>query len=151
MIKPALITAAALVSLLLQARLTPFGIPLALTVVVAYYAGVRFGSGRGLLAGSCLGLLEDSLLGGIVGPNLLAKGVIGFFASLVSGGLFQWTPLLGIVAMAIATLIEGLIVLLATIAYGSLPAPVPAAVGAIVLQSLINAPAGYFIRPEGAE
>lgn len=68
-------------ALLLQGRVSVLGVVPNLTVLLAFYAGIRYGANRGLLAGLLIGFVEDSLSHTLIGPNMLAKGLVGYTAA----------------------------------------------------------------------
>lgn len=138
-------------SFLIQTRLSVFGISPALTVAVVYYLGIRSSPSKGIFLGSLIGVIEDSISGGILGPNLLAKGMVGYFSSFISGILFRWTPLLGIMSLFILTVIDGLIVSLSRAIYETMPAAPYVIIYTILLRGLINSIIGVFIKPKNAD
>jgi rod shape-determining protein MreD len=139
-------------ALFLQTRITILGVHPNLTVILAFYAGIRYSETRGLMSGAFLGTLEDIATRSIIGPNLLGKGVVGYSSAfLISGGLFRWTPLLGIVAISLLTLVDNSVVFLSESLFDAMPAEPGSAVYIALMQSLLNAPAGLLIRPRHAE
>lgn len=123
-----------------------------LTALLAFYAGIRFGETKGLLMGVLIGALEDSLSTSIIGPNVLSKGMVGFSASFfISRGFLMWTPFLGIIAVALLTFLDNSMVFLARSVFDRAPAALSSFLFVSVMQSLLNAPAGAFIRPEHAD
>lgn len=136
-------------SLFLQGKVSILGVSPDLTALLAYYAGIRYGETKGLLLGGFIGALQDSISLSILGPNLLAKGIIGFSASFfISGGFFRWTPLFGIIAISLFTFVDNSIVFLSKSLFDKAPAALSTALFVSVMQSLLNAPAGMFIRPK---
>jgi rod shape-determining protein MreD len=135
-------------SFFMQARISVVGIAPDLTVVLAYYAGIKYGQTRGLLSGVLIGTLEDGLSSSIIGPNLVGKGVVGFFSAFfISGGVFRWTPLFGIIALFFFTFIDNAVVFSARTLFDKMPATPSAAFFLTVMQSVLNALAGMLIRP----
>jgi rod shape-determining protein MreD len=123
-----------------------------LTVLLAFYAGIRYGAHKGLLAGLLIGFLEDSLSDSLVGPNMLAKGLVGYAAAFfVTGGFFRWTPLLGIISVSALTLAGNIVTVLSKTLFDKMPGSVASIVFISVMQALLNAPAGAFMRPEHAD
>ena len=119
-----------------------------LTVVLAYYAGVKMREVKGLFLGSFIGLMEDSLTGILLGPNLLSKGLVGYFACFLYNRFFLWTPLLGIMNVFVFTLADGLIVYITQSIFIKSPVALSTALLVISLQALLNAPLGLFIKPK---
>jgi len=138
-------------ALVLQTTVTIHGFSPALTTLVAYYVGISSGAAKGTLFGSLLGMAEDSISGGMIGPNLLGKGMIGLFSSFLSGGPFRWSPLLGTLALFILTVLEGVLVFIVKGVYEAPPAPPGRAALILVLQGALNACAGVLIKPGGAD
>lgn len=149
--KSACLLIAVVISLVVQARVSLFGVSPALTVAVVYYIGVRHGSLKGILLGSLVGLVEDSISGCLLGPNILAKGFVGYSASFVSLSLFRWTPLLGMTGIFVLTIIDGIIVLLFKALYETAPAVFYGTIPAIFFRGLMNSIFGVFIKPKNAD
>lgn len=143
---------AILLTLFLQARISVLGISPDLPALLAFYAGIRFGETRGLLIGSVIGGAEDILGLAIIGPNLLGKGLVGYFAaSFISGGWLRWTPLLGIITVFILTTLDNAVVFTARSLFDVRPAPTNVFFLLTTMQSLLNAAAGPFLRPRHAD
>jgi rod shape-determining protein MreD len=143
---------AVFLSFFLQGRISVLGISPDLTVLIVYYAGIRYGETKGLLAGMVIGALEDSLSSSIIGPNLLSKGIIGFSSSFfVSGGVLRWTPFLGLLAVSFLTVVDNAMVFLAQSIFDKMPAAPASALLIAIMQSILNATAGIFIRPKHAD
>ncbi|MEJ2182768.1 MAG: rod shape-determining protein MreD [Nitrospirota bacterium] len=135
------------VALILESRVRVSGIGPNLTVLFVIYAGLRGGPLRGLTAGAGLGFLTDVLSAGMLGPDILAKGTVGYLSAFLGRGVFTWTPLLGLVGFFVLTFLDG------TLSYGLTAAFERAALGAThaavisFWQALLVAPAGLFMRP----
>jgi len=142
---------AATASLVLQTTVTFHGLSPALTTLLAYYVGLSSGAAKGTLFGSLLGTVEDSIGGGMIGPNLLGKGIVGLFSSFLSGGPFQWSPLLGTVYAFVLTVMDGAVVFIVKGVYETFPAPPARAALILALQGVLNACAGALIKPPGAD
>lgn len=52
-----------------------------LVIIAAVFLGFAFSKGKSVAAGSCLGLIQDTLSGGIIGMNMLSKGLAGYCAA----------------------------------------------------------------------
>lgn len=116
------------------------------TVILACFAGIREGEGKGLLLGSLIGIIEDSLSGNLLGPHLLSKGLTGYFSAFLYSKIFVWTPLLGILTAVVFTMAESFAVYTARSVFGTMPSGFGAAAFVIAMQSLFNAPLGIFLR-----
>ncbi len=144
--------AAVFLVFLLQGRTSLLGVVPNLTVLLTYYAGIRYGENRGLMAGVLIGYLEDSLSYSIIGPNLLSKALIGFFSAFfVTGGFFRWTIMLGIVAVSSLTIADNMMVFLLRGVFDKMPLRVTDFLFITVMQALMNGPAGIFLRPKNVD
>ena len=122
-------------------------IRLNLTVVFVYYIGLKYGPTRGLLFGASLGIVADSLTGGIIGPNLLGKAIAGYFAAFLKGGMFIWTPLLGFIGLLALTFLDGAVSFFSAQIFMEPPTMMSNALTIMFWQGAINAIAGLFIKP----
>ncbi|MBI4684559.1 MAG: rod shape-determining protein MreD [Nitrospirae bacterium] len=133
---------------LLESKISVFGARPNLTVAIAYYLGLKNGEGKGLIFGAMIGIIGDSLSGGVIGPNMLGKGLAGFFAALMSGSFFRWTPLLGIIGIASLTVFDGIIVFVSRAVFEHMPTSVPNAIFITLISAAINSVSGAFIKPK---
>ena len=140
-----------ILAFLLQIKISILGVSPDLTAAVAYYFGITGGSTKGVLFGSLIGAIEDSVGGSILGPNLLGKGLVGFFSSFMSGSPLRWTPLLGIVSLAILTLMDGSIILLSRAIFDTMPTSLSSGILTLLGQGLFNGVMGTFIRPRNVD
>lgn len=122
-------------------------IRLNLTVIFIYYIGLKYGPTRGLLFGTSLGIVADSVAGGIMGPNLLGKAVAGYFAAFLKSGMFIWTPLLGFVSLLALTFVDGAVSFFSTQIFVEPPTTISNAFIIMFWQGAINSIAGLFIKP----
>lgn len=137
---------------LLQSSVSLLAVSPNLTILLVYFIGIRYGRTTGLLSGVLIGALEDSLSSAMLGPNMLAKGMAGFLsASFISGNFLIWTPLLGAIAAAFLTFTGNTVVFLSLTLFDKLPTHPSTALFAATMQSLMNAPAGIFMRPKNAD
>jgi len=141
-------TAILLCAFVLQGSISFFDISPNLTVILACYAGIRKQEVKGMLIGSVIGMIEDSLSGAFLGPHLLSKGLIGYLSSLTYSRFFIWTPLLGMITLFVLTFIDGLIIFASRSIFDRMPAGFLVALFMIVIQSLLNAPFGFILRPK---
>lgn len=139
---------AALAALFVESRLRVFGIAPNLTVIVAYYMGLRYGAHHGVLVGAGLGVLKDGAIGGIVGPSTLSMSTVGLLASHLRGGLLMWNPLLGMLALGFLTGLDGLLSYACLSIFQQPRAELAAAALALFWQAAANAPLGFIIRPD---
>jgi len=137
-----------LFAFVLQGSISFFDISPNLTVILACYAGIKKREVKGMLIGSVIGMIEDSLSGAFLGPHLLSKGLIGYLSSLTYSRFFIWTPLLGIITMSVLTFIDGLIIFASRSIFDRMPAGFLVALFMIVIQALLNAPFGFILRPK---
>lgn len=149
--KTVLFILAVIMAFVIQSKVTIFGIPPSLTVTVPYYVGLRNGPRKGILTGSLIGMIEDSLSGNILGPHLLGKGIVGFSGSFFSGSLFRWTPILGMIGLFSLTILDGLTVLIIKMIFNIQLIPTSRFITTVLFQGIMNMVAGVFLRPENAE
>lgn len=136
-----------LLAFFLESRVTVFGAPPNLTAAAAYFFGFRNGGTKGLLFGSLIGLLSDSLSGNLLGPGMLGKGLVGFSASFLSGSYFRWTPFLGVFGIFALSACDGVIEFSAIAAFKNAPTTFANAFSIILISSAVNAVFGLFMRP----
>ncbi len=134
-----------------HSQVSLWGVAPNLTIVLAYAVGLHSGSTKGLLLGSAVGIVEDSVSGNILGPNLLGKGMTGYLASFSSGSLFRWTPLLGVLFLFALTLMDGGIVFISRTIFETSPTSLSRAVFTLLMQGVLNAGIGFFVRPHNVE
>jgi len=135
----------------IEERISIFHVAPNFAALLVYYAGIRKGELEGLFLGSIVGTVEDSLSGTFLGPNLLSKGIIGFFSSFMSGSFFRWTPLLGAIGIGVLTMVDNTIVFTTRSFFDRMPTGFKAAAFKIVIQSLINIPLGLFLKPKNIQ
>ena len=97
-----------------------------------------------------MGIVEDSLSGAFIGPNLLSKGLVGYMSSFLYQKFFVWSPLLGTISVAMFTFADSLTVFFLRSIFDRMPVSAGAALLIIVVQSLLNAPFGLFLKPRKA-
>ncbi len=136
---------------LLESRISIFGAQPDLAAAIAYYFGLKNGETKGMLFGSFVGLIGDSLSGGILGPNILGKGMVGFFSAFMSGSFFRWTPVLGVIGISLLTALNGIIVFLSKTLFEHMPTSIPSAISIIFTAALINSLFGIFMRPQNEQ
>ena len=132
----------------MKERISLFDVVPNFTAFLVYYAGMRKGELEGMFFGSLIGFVEDSLSGAFLGPNLLSKGIVGYFSSFISGSFFRWTPLLGTIGISVLTLVDNALVFASRSFFDRMPASMKAAVIVTIIQSLVNAPLGLFLKPK---
>lgn len=136
-----------LLTIIIQARVSLFDVQPSFTSALAYYAGIRKGELRGIFFGSLIGTIEDSLSATFLGPNLLSKGLVGYFSSFIYSGFFRWTPFLGIIAILFLTAMDSTVVFVLRSIFDKTPVDIKVAVFVVTIQSIINAPLGIFLKP----
>jgi len=149
--KALLVTISVIASLVIQSQISIFGVTPNMTVVVAYYLGIKSGAIKGMALGSIIGIIEDSVSGGILGPNLMGKGMVGFLGSFSAGSLFMWTPLLGLISIFVLTVLDGGVVYLSRSIFGTAPGSLSWVVFTLVAQGFLNAGLGNLIKPHNVD
>lgn len=148
--KPVCLLLSVLLSFILKTNVSVFDVSLNLTVAVVYFVGINSGTTRGVLIGSAVGIIEDSIAGGMLGPHLLGKGLVGFFSSMLLGRFVRWTPLLGFLGLFFIAILDGLIVYLVRFVYEPMPSSFLRVALIILMQGLMNSVFGFFLRPKNA-
>lgn len=132
-----------------QGSITLLDVTPNLTVILVYYLGIKQKEVKGMFLGALIGLIEDILsYNNFVGPNFLSKGLIGSLSSTIANKIFIWTPILGIISILIFTLIDSFIVFSSKSLFYVIPTKISTALFISLIQSLINAPFGIFIKPK---
>jgi len=134
-----------------EERISIFHVAPNLTVALVYYMGIRKGEFEGLLLGSVIGTIEDSLSGAFLGPNLFSKGMVGYFSSFMFGSFFRWTPLLGAISIGLLTAVANTIAFATRSFFDHMPTSMKAATCIIIIQSFINVPIGLFLSPKNMQ
>ncbi len=150
---------------LAQTQIVIFNMPLNLAVVIVYAFGIKSlekaktdkYSGKyssiGLeiksaAFGACVGLLEDIIAGGILGPAFLSKGIIGLLTIVIFTDIvFKWTPLIGIIVMTILTIFDNIIVTGLQMLFAGTSISYFKVLQILFVQALINIPFGIIFRP----
>jgi rod shape-determining protein MreD len=135
----------------IEERISIFHVAPNFTALLVYYVGIRKGGTEGLFLGSIIGTIQDSLSSALLGPNLLSKGIVGYFSSFMSGSFFRWTPLLGAIGIGVLTIVDDTIVFVTRSFFDRMPTGIKAAAFKIIIQSLINVPIGLFLRPKNIQ
>lgn len=138
-------------ALVIKSQISLFGVTPNMTAVAAYYLGIKSGASRGLVFGSIIGIIEDSLGGNMLGPNLLGKGMVGFLASFSAGNLFRWTPLLGMITIFVLTVMDGAVGFISRNIFGTSPGPLSTGMLTLLVQGLLNLGIGIFIKPRNVD
>ena len=137
-----------LLTVLVQGSVFLIHIKLNLTVILVCYIGMKRGEIPGMFFGALIGLIEDIITGGLLGPNILSKGLIGYLSSSLYRKLFIWTPLVGAINIFSLTFLDSSIVFILRSIFDKIPVDIGTALFIIMVQSLVNAPLGIFIKPK---
>lgn len=148
--KPVFMLLSVILSFIIQTNASVFGISLNLAAAAVYFISINTGTAKGVLTGSVIGMIEDSIAGGMLGPHFLGKGIAGFLSSLLLGSFVRWTPLLGFIGLFFITVIDSLIGLLARSVYEPMPASFLRVIMILSVQGLVNSSMGFFLRPKNA-
>lgn len=137
-----------LLTFLIQGSISFLHIKLNLTVILVCYIGIRKGEIKGMLFGALIGILEDSLSGIFIGPNLLSKGIIGYLSSSLSRRIFIWTPFLGVINIFFLTFLDCTIIFILRSVFDKMPVSLGTALFILLIKSMVNAPLGIFLKPK---
>lgn len=136
-------------SFVIEAKVQIFGIRPAMTALLVYSIGLRNGPLKGLAFGASIGIISDSLSGGMLGPNLLGKGMAGYLSATFTGILFfRWTPLVGILGVAAITFLDRAVSFVSISIFEQMPSGIPYALYVMLGQAGLNSIAGLFIKPK---
>lgn len=152
----------AIMAFIVQTQLSFLHNSLNLTIVVVYLFGLRnldrvpergYFSSRSEIEttafGALTGLAEDILMGSLIGPGFLSKGLTGFFTSVIfSDVVFRWTRIWGAAAIAVFTLLDGVILIGARSMFSDLNINSPHVLQSIIVQILLNIPFGIILKPK---
>ena len=86
-----------------------WGVTPDLILVWVVYCGVRFSRAGGIGAGIALGLIQDSLSGGLLGVNTLSKGLIAYFFSTLKDKFFVEGVIPIGIFLILSSLFDGLV------------------------------------------
>lgn len=152
----------AAVAFLMQTQFSSMHVPVNITVILVYSFGLKnlervstreyFGSKteiQSTLFGATIGLIEDALLGSVIGPNLLGKGLIGFITPVIFADVvFRWTPFWGMMVAIAFTLLDGVIVIGSRAVFSDLNINFVQAFLNVLIQAVINIPFGMLLKPK---
>ena len=114
-----------------------------LVLVVVIYLSLRSGPTAGMLTGTVAGLMQDSLMTGIVGVGSLGKTLVGYLAGTVGRAFIVTQPVPRFLVFFAATLLEMTVITGLRAVVNPAPASVP--VGAVVAQAFGNALVGVVL------
>lgn len=126
-----------------------FDLPL---LVVIYY-GITRGPAGALLAGTGAGLLQDSLMGTLLGVSALSQAMVGYLVGVL-GLRFALAPLMSrILVLAAATVLASSIEVgtLAVMGRNLSYSPFPALLGTVLGNCLVGAPIMTMLRRESPQ
>jgi hypothetical protein len=148
-----------------QMQFALFNVPLNLVLVIVYAFGLKTleksktdksfskysGAGSEIKSaafGASVGLLEDIIAGGILGPAFLSKGIIGFLTIVIFTDIvFRWTPLIGIIAIITLTVLDGIIVTGLHVLFAGISINYLKELLILFMQAILNIPFGIIFRP----
>jgi hypothetical protein len=148
---------------LVQTQISFFGIPLNLTLAAVYIFGLKnlprqtIGSGymgigpelKTTLLGASVGLAEDIISGSIIGPAFFSKGMIGLASVIIFNDvLFRWTPFWGGIVIAIFTVVDGAVITVMKMVFGSLHINPVNLLLHLLVQAAVNIPFGMIFKPK---
>lgn len=98
-----------------------FGVlPDLVLILVVCYALLK-GATEGAIVGFFCGLLADVFTGSLLGVNALSKMLIGYLVGLTEEKVFKENPWVAVVALAITTIFDNLLLFLCYKAFAVLP------------------------------
>jgi|GEM_PF-4414432 rod shape-determining protein MreD len=78
----------------------------AFVLLVIFFHALRFGETKGLLLGALGGLALDVFSAGMIGPQMLSKGVAGYVSAWLPRLFYRRTPVTLTACIALAALID---------------------------------------------
>lgn len=136
-------------SFVLDTKVMPFGIRPDTTALLCYYFGLRNGPIKGIVFGALVGILSDSLSGDMLGPGILGKGMVGYFSPLLCNAFFRWTPLVGLMGLAVMTAFDRAVSFGVLSIVGEMPSAGLYALFQVTGPAVMNSIAGLFLKPVG--
>ncbi|MDA8173433.1 MAG: hypothetical protein M0018_02445 [Nitrospiraceae bacterium] len=137
-----------LLVLIADLNLKLFGLRSDFASLMAFWVGYSRSAYSGIALGASLGLVEDSLGSVLIGPGMLSRGAIGFFAHYLSKGFFRWTPLLGFLGAAGLTFLGGMTEYASLRVFSDFQGALLPGIFKLTAQSLINGTLGAMLEPE---
>lgn len=111
-----------LLALVLQATIVPLisirGVRPDLLLIIVVSSGLLLGKAQGVGMGFFAGLLQDLASGNIFGLNTLSKLATGYFAGSLERKVFKENILLPVLAIVVATVFNGLVMLITLLVFG---------------------------------
>lgn len=144
----------------LQTHLTPFNIPLNLSIVLIFIyslgnipakphvKGYWSGAGeiKSSLFGAIIGMIEDGLSGSIIGPYMMSKSLAGFaFSCIFTDVFFKYTPLTGALILALLTAADYLLMVSIRLLLTDININIALIIETSLIQSLVNIPIGFIM------
>jgi rod shape-determining protein MreD len=111
-----------------------------LVLVVVIYVALTSGPGRGMLAGSAAGIVQDALSSGVIGIGGLAKSIVGFLAGVIGQQFIVTAALPRFVMFMAATVLHSAVFMGLYVLLGLRTFPSPWA--AVLSQAVGNAVVG---------
>ncbi|TAN45714.1 MAG: hypothetical protein EPN22_01615 [Nitrospirae bacterium] len=149
---------------LVHTQLSSFAGLFNLSVVLVYYFGVeslsRISSKKFFPVrielesagfGASIGLVEDALSGGIIGPAILSRGLIGFVTPFVYTEIvFRWTPIWAGALLVLFTFCDGWIIAGARSVFSETVINNAQVLRVVAFQCLVSLPFALLIKPLSA-
>ncbi|HEY3425112.1 MAG TPA: rod shape-determining protein MreD [Negativicutes bacterium] len=131
-----------IVALILQSTIIPLlavnGIRPDLLLIIVVSSGLLSGKEHGVGIGFFSGLLQDLVSGNIFGLNILAKLATGYVFGMAERKVFKEHILLPVLAMAVATVFHGAVILVLLVMFGYKVAVVPTFLHSTLPQVVYN-------------
>lgn len=125
-----------IIALILQITVVPlfaiYGVKPDLLLMVVVSTGLLQGKEKGVGIGFFAGLLQDLAIGNLFGLNILSKLLTGYMFGLVERKVFKDHIFLPILAMAVATIFNSLVLLVVLGFWGYTIQPIPVLVNYIL-------------------
>ncbi|MCI4626164.1 MAG: rod shape-determining protein MreD [Candidatus Magnetoovum sp. WYHC-5] len=120
-----------------------FNFKLNVVMLFLYYMGLNYTQWQALIWAAGVGVVLDSISLRLIGPNMIANGMVIVSAYIVRNGIFNLTPMLHSLFCFFTTVLFGLIVYTSLTIFDRQPADFNDAFKEVIFQSLVNGFAAY--------
>jgi rod shape-determining protein MreD len=82
-----------------------------LVLILVFFYALKYGQMKGVLFGALMGLLVDFSSGVILGPHMMSKIFIGYFAASIRQKMFQWNIVLHTIMIIVFSIFDVLFII----------------------------------------
>ncbi len=136
----------AIILIVLDSQVRFSGFKVNLTLLLVYYISITKKPFESFLWAVSVGMALDSLSSTLIGPNMLSKGSVALFISLVKSGVLTWTPLFNGLLGFTVTIVDDIVFFLSLTFFHTQPSEMIHALYAILFQATMNGTIIYFFK-----